>query len=447
MDNEHFRILVIEDDESVANSLARQLFDRRYCFDTECAGSLETGLERLARGGIDIVLLDLGLPDCQGFDTFIRLHEREPNVPVVILTGCDDDALALQTLEHGAQDYLLKGQIDGETFIRSIRYGLERHRLMVKVESQARTIISSEARYRHMIEKNADGIIIVDRQGLVQYANPAAERLLRRRKQEILGETFGFPLVAGEKTEIDLIRGTEEPAVAEMHVVETEWKRQAAYLVSLRDMTELAQLREKLQAMSVYDELAGLYNRRGLLTLAQAQMNLAQRTKRGVLVFFVDVDNLKAINDVQGHAEGDGALVATAEILRQTFRKSDIISRLGGDEFAVLAVEANANEIDTIKMRLGKTLLAHNAEKDQEQSLSVSVGAVRYDGERFCAVEDLLAQADKQMYKQKKEKHAARDKWLNERLSEERTRRTSERTIMSNSSKTEVELRSEAADS
>jgi len=97
-------------------------------FTIERAGRLDDGIGRLARSGIDVVLLDLGLPDSQGLGTFARLHGRAPGMPVVVLTGLEDTEVGLSAVRSGAQDYLVKGQATGELLARTIRYAIERHR-------------------------------------------------------------------------------------------------------------------------------------------------------------------------------------------------------------------------------------------------------------------------------------------------------------------------------
>jgi len=97
-------------------------------FDLVCADRLSTGLEHLSEGGIDIVLLDLSLPDSQGLDTFARVYAQAPQVPIVVLTGLDDETLAVKAVQEGAQDYLIKGQVEINLLVRAMRYAIERKR-------------------------------------------------------------------------------------------------------------------------------------------------------------------------------------------------------------------------------------------------------------------------------------------------------------------------------
>ena len=160
----------------------------------------------------------------------------------------------------------------------------------------------------------------------------------------------------------------------------------------------------ELRATSLVDELTGLYNRRGFLFLAQQQVKIADRMKRGMLLLFADLDHLKRINDTHGHREGDHALMETANIFKETFRGADIIARIGGDEFAVITVEARKDSAGILTTRLQENLDARNATLSRGYTLSVSVGTARYDTDNPSSIIELLDRADALMYKQKQAK-------------------------------------------
>ena len=120
------------------------------------------------------------------------------------------------------------------------------------------------------------------------------------------------------------------------------------------------------------------------------------------MLLFADFDGLKQINDALGHPEGDRALIETADVLRETFRESDIIARIAGDEFVVLAIETNGVPAEILITRLQQSLEVRNARKDRRYKLSLSVGLARYDPERPCSIDELLIQADRAMYEKKR---------------------------------------------
>jgi len=169
-----------------------------------------------------------------------------------------------------------------------------------------------------------------------------------------------------------------------------------------RDITDQKHLEEQLRAMSFTDELTGLYNRRGFFTFGSQQLKIADRLKKHMLMLSIDVDGLKSINDTYGHREGDIALIETADILREVFRESDVIARVGGDEFLVLQMEESPIHTEIILDRLQEKIDFFNAEENPRFTLSLSVGASRYDPLHPCSIEDMRVHADKAMYDMKR---------------------------------------------
>ncbi len=178
-------------------------------------------------------------------------------------------------------------------------------------------------------------------------------------------------------------------------------------VVAFRDISERKQMQEELRALSLTDELTGLYNRRGFLTLAAQQTKIADRMGKEMLLIFADIDKMKLINDTLGHKEGDRALIDTANILRKSLRDSDIISRLGGDEFVSLAMEACNEHAEIIYNRLQKTINTHNEKEGHPYKLSLSFGFVCYA--TGSSIEKLLVQADRLMYEDKQKKRVESD--------------------------------------
>ena len=161
---------------------------------------------------------------------------------------------------------------------------------------------------------------------------------------------------------------------------------------------------ETLSALSLTDELTGLYNRRRLFVLAEQYLKLSVRTKKRLLFLFIDVDNLKWVNDYHGHHAGDQELIDLAAVLKKTFRKSDIIARIGGDEFVVLSESADRNG-ETALTRLYENIKEENARGDRPCPLSISVGTTQFDPEHPVSIDELLSKADASMYSQKRGKN------------------------------------------
>jgi diguanylate cyclase (GGDEF)-like protein len=158
----------------------------------------------------------------------------------------------------------------------------------------------------------------------------------------------------------------------------------------------------QLRSFALTDDLTGLYNRRGLLILGLQHLKLASRTGKSLLLFFVDIDQFKRVNDSLGHLKGDAFLICCSEVLRSTFRASDIIARIGGDEFVILAQEGADHGRGAIFERLELALRSLNDKVDSPLKLSLSVGAARFDPQNPISLGELLALADREMFEHKR---------------------------------------------
>ena len=168
--------------------------------------------------------------------------------------------------------------------------------------------------------------------------------------------------------------------------------------------TELNDALNKLETLSLIDDLTGLYNRRGFFTIAVEHFKMADRQRAKMFLLFMDLDNLKSINDTYGHHQGDQALVGIADILRSTFRDSDVKGRMGGDEFAVFLIGASREGMESAELRLKKNIQTFNESEKNPFRLSVSIGVSHYDPLHPCTIDELLVRADKIMYEEKRSK-------------------------------------------
>lgn len=290
-----YSILIVEDNIADARLIEEYLSDFMivndyFSYELHHARNLAEAQELAEINEYDVVLLDLSLPDSMGLETFESFHQFFPDLPVIILSGHDKKEVERQAVHLGAQDYLLKGQIDGNLLFRSMQYAIERQRLLME-----------------------------------------------------------------------------------------------------------------LHAMSLRDELTGLYNRRGFTTLAQEHIKIATRNKQPIVLLYLDLDNMKTINDDLGHSYGDIALIETANILTATFRDSDIVARMGGDEFAALALDCEDGS-DSMRKRLAENLIKLNSNPDREFQLKFSVGLAQFDPEKPASLQELIDDADEHMYNNKRKK-------------------------------------------
>jgi len=287
-------VLVVSDQEDEA----RRIRDLLHGADPDrfavAATTPQASLARLARGGVDVVLLAMSLSARRGFATFIELRALAPAVPFLFISDAEDQRNGLEAVRAGAQDFLVTSEVDGPVLARALRLAIERNRLHAAL--------------------------------------------------------------------LDL---------------------------------------------ALVDDLTGLYNRRGFLTLATRDLRLARRGNETLLVAFADLDDLKGVNDTAGHAVGDRALRDTAALLRQTFRDSDLVARIGGDEYAVLVRHAGPESADVLAERLKRQVREFNRRAARPYQLSVSLGFATHKASTLGSVAGLLDRADRALYRDKRRKRSA----------------------------------------
>lgn len=167
-------------------------------------------------------------------------------------------------------------------------------------------------------------------------------------------------------------------------------------------VAELENTNERLNTLSLTDELTGLNNRRGFIILATSLLRFASQVKYSLSLLYIDVDSLKHINNTFGHAAGDVVIIQFAKILTNTFRNSDIIGRLGGDEFVVLLVDADENDLESMQALLKNNVDTYNLQFSQQSTIAFSLGIIWAQPDSATTMEDLLSQADKAMYEHKR---------------------------------------------
>ena len=161
---------------------------------------------------------------------------------------------------------------------------------------------------------------------------------------------------------------------------------------------------EKYRTLYHTDELTNLLNRTGFFLLVEQQLKIADRKKKEMLLVYIDLKSLKQINDTLGHKAGDMALSDTANIIKNAFRKSDIIARIGEDEFAILAIEASWVVAEIFTMRLQESLGKYNEEIARPYKLSFNIGFSYYDPGNPCSLEELISKAQTYIEEEKQGK-------------------------------------------
>ncbi len=213
---ETFRVLYIEDNP-MDLEFVREQMKKLPDFILEHADRLQPGLDRVSRGDVNVVLLDLNLPDAPGgLETFVQVRGRIPSeIPVVVFTSIDDEQVGLNAVKKGAQAYLVKGHTEGSVLANSLRNAVERG--------------SEEAFFRTIVFASASPIVVADWRGTVRFVNPAAEAAFQRKAEDWVGRVFGYPVDPDRPRMISLPNGDE----MQMTVAETELHEEVLHVIHL----------------------------------------------------------------------------------------------------------------------------------------------------------------------------------------------------------------------
>jgi len=410
-------VLMVEDN-LVDAGLLRELFQNqdRGDIDLSNAGTMAEAELIVRTGTIDAVLLDLGLPDSKGLASLNSLRAFAPRVPVVVLTGLNDEALAIQALQEGAQDYLIKGNMEARNIVRALRYAIERSNL-------EEALFLEKERAQITLASIGDGVISTDTAGKITFLNLVATHLTGWSSQEAQGHPLSdvfkiLDLASREESSLPAgLPSGEQPLLhnrilvsrtgidvaidASLAPILDRVKHATGSVVIFRDVTAARALSLKLTYSAQHDGLTGLPNRALLNDRLNQAIAFARRHTKRVAVLVLDLDGFKHVNDSLGHLVGDRLLQSIASRLVDCGRASDTVSRVGGDEFVVLLSEMERSEDAAIAARrilaaVGKT---HFVESNEVHvTTSIGVGVYPEDG---MDAETLMKNADIAMYQAK----------------------------------------------
>jgi diguanylate cyclase (GGDEF)-like protein/PAS domain S-box-containing protein len=381
----------------------------------ECVDRCSHGVERLAgpRGDdVAAVVADLSLPDSRGLDTFARLSRAAPRVPILVIGEMSDEDVARQAVRHGAQDYLLKEQLDGRSLRKALSNMLERKALS---DALRRTTERAEV----TLNSIGDAVVSTDVAGNVTYLNPVAESMTGWSRQEAFGrplhevlriidadsrESVPDPLalailqnttVALSANSLLLHRDGHESAIEDTAAPIRDARGQVTgAVIVFHDVSMARAMSLKMSHLAQHDPLTGLPNRVLLNDRLSRAIESCRRHRKSLAVLFVDVDRFKFFNDAFGHAVGDHILQSIGRRLVGCVRSSDTVSRQGGDEFVVLLPDVDSAEGAG---RIAEKVLAamstpHRVEhQDLRVTVSVGIGVYPDDG---TDAETLLRKAD-----------------------------------------------------
>ncbi len=287
MNGQRLKILMLEHNPSFVRLMKRAL-SQAHAGNVAVVdvSSIEEAKAHLKEEHFDVLVLDLLSSQTNGdpLGAFDHLHRLYPSIPIVVLSGEDNDELSLQAMRRGAQDYLIKDKVTGQLLVRSLRYAIER---------------------QHMLD------------------------VMRR--------------------------------------------------------------------LAMLDEVTGLYNRNGFLTLVNQQMQLSRRTERKFVMLLIDLQLPPQTKGEKGRELKARLLTQLADLLRNTFRSSDILARLDDTEFAVLAIDVAKGHKDHLLARLNKSVLTWNVQNPDGIHLNLKIGTTIFSGNERNRVEELIAQARESM--------------------------------------------------
>jgi diguanylate cyclase (GGDEF)-like protein/PAS domain S-box-containing protein len=417
-------VLLVEDNPGDAR-LLREMFDEQGSHGTKLTvvPSMGEAEKYLAEHTVDIVLLDLGLPDVQGLEVVRRAHAAAPRVPLVVLTGLDDESLAAQALQEGAQDYLVKSQIDtyGTTrgLVRALRYSIER-----KILEDA--LFVEKERAQVTLNSIGDAVACTDVSGNLTFLNLVAEKLTGWSWQEAAGRPMAEVFRILDTTNREIIPNPMDRAVrrdATVHLpansilvrrdgfeipiedsvapIHDGEGHAAGAVIVFRDVSVARAMALQITHSAEHDFLTGLPNRMLLNDRIGQAIALAPRHMKHVALLFLDLDGFKHINDSLGHPTGDKLLQSIAERLVECVRASDTVSRQGGDEFVVLLSEVAQSEDAAITARRMLQAVAQPHSIDQHDlHVTTSIGVSVYPEDGLDA-DTLIKNADTAMYQAK----------------------------------------------
>ncbi|MFC7516694.1 putative bifunctional diguanylate cyclase/phosphodiesterase [Herbaspirillum sp. GCM10030257] len=415
-------VLIVTNDVADAKLLKETLAAARDGpFITEWVRHLSEVVTRLGRRGVDIILVDLCLSDSQGLDTFDVLFELVPAIPIMTLCDEENEYLAIEAVQRGAQGFLSKGHFQNSLVPQAIRNIIQRK----KVEE---ALFVERERSRVTLESIGDGVLSTDVAGNVTYMNAEAERMTGWSRDDAQGRPIAevFHLIDSETRQLArnpvamviargknlalhansvLVRrdGYESPIEDSVAPIFDRNGDVTGAVVTFHDVSEAKAMAQKMAHLAQHDYLTGLPNRLLLNDRLTQAISYAKRYTTQLAVLFLDLDNFKHINDSLGHAVGDKLLESVASRLVSQVRHSDTVSRLGGDEFVVLVLDDALAEHSTVTAeKILHALAAPHFLAGTELHITTSIGISTFpaDGDDADA---LVKNADAAMYHAKKE--------------------------------------------
>lgn len=389
-------------------------------FHLEWVTELSTGIERLHRGGVGAVILDLTSADGDSVDAFDRVYQVALRVPILILVESGSEEVARKAVQRGAQDYLVKGKADGYRLRRAVSTMIDRR--------QAAAVLVEKEIANVTLDSIGAAVLRTDINGKVAYLNRVAEKMTGWRREEALGRPVAEVLrivdrVGGEPigNPVDIANQNNNAAVTENSKtcilvrrdgfefgientaapVHDQDGSTSGEVIVFHDVSATRAKSLEMSHLAQHDPLTDLPNRVLFNDRLTQAISLAERQGNQLAVMFVDLDHFKKINDSLGHGVGDQLLQSVAQRLKACVRRTDTVSRLGGDEFVILLsqVEHEQDAVFSAQKILRSLAVPHTIE-NKSLDVNVSIGVSTYPTDGLDA-ERLVINADTAMYEAK----------------------------------------------
>ncbi|WP_249679347.1 putative bifunctional diguanylate cyclase/phosphodiesterase [Pseudomonas abieticivorans] len=411
-------VLLVVDDYPENLISMRALLERQDWRVVTAASGVEA-LGMLLEHEVDLVLLDVQMPGMDGFEVarLMRGSQRTRLTPIIFLTANEQSqASVLKGYANGAVDYLFK-PFDPQILRPKVQALLEQQRNRRDLQRLSRDLESARAFNASVLENAAEGILVVDEMGNINFANPAISRLLNTPISELQGAellSFIHKPALSQWRDSDFYRayatrdtyrvhdalmrtasGQQLPVALSCAPLSGE---QRAMVVTVQDMSVVRNLHQQLEYQAVTDPLTGLLNRRGFYQTVESALVRNERSDKSQALLYLDLDGFKRINDQHGHDAGDRVLRWVAEQLKDCLRSYDIVARMGGDEFtALLDTLEYPEQAAKVAEKLIERVSMCQKIDGLEVTLGVSIGIATYP-ECGSTLDGLLRAADIAMY-------------------------------------------------
>lgn len=389
-------------------------------YQTEWSSSLSEGLDRLTRPGIEAVILDLSLSDSHGMETFNSVSASAAGIPILVLSDPQEEEIARQAVQRGAQDYLPKDQLSSYSIPRAVR-------TVIALKIASEMLVGDRERAEATLNSIGDAVLSTDIGGKISYLNAVAEGMTGWKLEEALGRPLGEVFRVLDQATRQPARNPLEFAIqqdqtvgltadcllvrrdgAEMAIedsaapIRNQEGRVVGAVLVFRDVGKAQALAHRMSHLAQHDFLTGLPNRVLLDDRLRQAMRMDERHHKKLAVFFVDLDRFKPINDALGHSIGDALLQEVANRMRGSLRDTDTVSRHGGDEFVILLPEIDSpSDAELVAEKVLSALSAPHKVEGRELHITASIGVSLYP-DHGQDVEALVHYADLAMYEAKK---------------------------------------------